>query len=84
MVLTCLNAKKNDQGLSVSLSNGSEIDTDCLLFATGRKPNTFNLGLEKTRVSIDKDGAIKTNKLTMLTFMHSADHLSNTGFWVPC
>ena len=57
-----LKCKKNDKGLSVSLSNGSEIDTDCLLIATGRKPNTFNLGLEKTKVCMDKDGAIKTNK----------------------
>ena len=54
--------KKDKSGLLVSLSNGSVIDTDCLFFATGRKPNTFNLGLEKTAVALDKEGAIKTNK----------------------
>ena len=58
-----LECKKDNSGLSVNVSNGSIIDTDCLLFATGRKPNTLNLGLEKTRVSVDKEGAIKINKL---------------------
>ena len=57
-----LKCQKNENGLSVTLSNGSVIDTDCLLFATGRRPNTNNLGLEKTEVSLDKEGAIKTNE----------------------
>ncbi|CAM8923127.1 unnamed protein product [Rhodiola kirilowii] len=33
-----------------------------VMFATGRKPNTKNLGLEKVGVKLDKNGAIEVNE----------------------
>jgi glutathione reductase (NADPH) len=35
-----------------------EIETDLVLFAVGRVPNTFNLGLEDSGVALDTDGAV--------------------------
>ena len=60
--LTVLNCKKSDKILSLTLSDGSTLESDCLLFATGRKPNTKNLGLEKIGVVLDSSGAIEVNR----------------------
>ena len=46
----------------VSLSDGSSINTDCLVFATGRKPNTSGLGLEDIGVKLASDGSIRINE----------------------
>ncbi len=40
------------------LSNGQHIDADCIFFATGRKPNTAGLGLERAGVTLAPSGAI--------------------------
>jgi glutathione reductase (NADPH) len=37
---------------------GDPIETDVVLFATGRRPNTAGLGLENAGVKLDDDGAI--------------------------
>jgi len=42
----------------VALSNGQAIVTDAVFFATGRRPNTFGLGLEEVGVDLTPDGAI--------------------------
>ena len=44
--------------LQISLSNGQKENVDCLLFATGRKPNTETLGLEELGVELTANGAI--------------------------
>ncbi|HVN06476.1 MAG TPA: dihydrolipoyl dehydrogenase [Bryobacteraceae bacterium] len=48
--------------MSVTLSNGKteEVEAEKLLVAVGRKPNTENIGLENTRVQLDR-GFIKVN-----------------------
>ena len=48
--------------LTAMLSNGSkeELEAEKLLVAVGRKPNTENIGLEKTRVELDR-GFIKVD-----------------------
>jgi dihydrolipoamide dehydrogenase len=48
--------------LTATLSNGKqeEMEFDCLLIAVGRKPNSDNIGLENTKVQLDR-GFIKTN-----------------------
>ncbi|MFY7961370.1 MAG: glutathione-disulfide reductase [Elsteraceae bacterium] len=45
-------------GLRLTLADGSAVDGDVVLFATGRKPNTRNLGLEAAGVKTNADGAI--------------------------
>jgi glutathione reductase (NADPH) len=43
------------------LNDGSEIEADCVLFATGRGPNTAGLGLAEAGVALDPNGAVKVN-----------------------
>ena len=50
--------EKTDSGLVLRLSGGETIETDLLLAATGRRPNTGNLGLSTAGVALDEGGAI--------------------------
>ena len=45
-------------GIAATLSDGSIIEVDTVLGATGRRPNTTGLGLEKAGVAVDEVGAI--------------------------
>lgn len=45
-------------GLIVHLTDGGTLEVDCVMAATGRKPNTDGLGLEAVGVETDEDGAI--------------------------
>ena len=49
---------KTANGLSVDLHTGSSLDTELVLYATGRQANTANLGLEKTAVVMRDNGSI--------------------------
>ncbi len=42
-------------------NQGDEFETDLILYATGRKPNTSGLGLESVGVKLDSKGAVKVN-----------------------
>lgn len=54
--------EKGDDGcLTVSMSNHDPITVDCVLFATGRVPNTTGLGLESAGVELDDKGAVKVD-----------------------
>ena len=44
--------------IAVTLSDGRVIEADEVLVATGRRPNTKNLGLEKVGIELDRVGAI--------------------------
>jgi glutathione reductase (NADPH) len=50
--------ERNSSGLSVTLNDGARIETDLVLCATGRAPNTRGLGLEKAGVAVNSDGSI--------------------------
>ena len=54
--------EKTEQGLKVSLNDDSTIECDCVMYATGRKPLTENLGLEACGVAQQKSGAIIVNE----------------------
>jgi glutathione reductase (NADPH) len=45
----------------LALSDGSMLETDVLMVATGRRPNTAGLGLESAGVEFAPDGAIKVD-----------------------
>lgn len=50
------------QGLrKVHLSDGSSIEADVVLVATGRRPNTGGLGLESAGVVLSPNGAVKVD-----------------------
>ena len=53
--------KADDGSLSVSMANHEPLSVDCVLFATGRVPNTTGLGLENARVDLDDKGAVKVD-----------------------
>ncbi len=47
--------------LTVALDDGTTIDCDQVLYATGRRPLTRNMGLEKAGVALDEIGTIKVD-----------------------
>jgi glutathione reductase (NADPH) len=50
--------EKVKDGLKVSMSGHEPIIVDCVMFATGRDPNTAGLGLDSASVELDKKGAV--------------------------
>ncbi len=53
---------KTEEGLQVTLSNDVSIETDCVFYATGRRPRIANLGLDKIGVALDNAGSIEVNE----------------------
>jgi glutathione reductase (NADPH) len=53
---------KTASGYTVTTTVGGEIETDCVMYATGRAPNTKGLGLAEIGVELDKNGAIKVDE----------------------
>jgi glutathione reductase (NADPH) len=49
---------KEGDTYAVTLTSGDILEADCIMFATGRMPNSGNLGLENAGVTLAKNGAI--------------------------
>lgn len=49
---------KQAQGFKVTLGDGTSLDCDVVLVATGRIPNTQGLGLENAQVQLDPEGGV--------------------------
>lgn len=54
--------KGKDGTLKVKLEGQDEMETDLLLWAVGRDPNTTGLGLDKVGVDLGKNGAIHVDE----------------------
>jgi glutathione reductase (NADPH) len=52
---------KTATGLNLTLKDGSTLEADGVLYATGRVPMTANLGLEACGVALDAAGAIRVD-----------------------
>lgn len=50
--------EKQGDHICVELEDGTEIETDCVLFAIGRLPSTRGLGLEEVGVKMTPEGAV--------------------------
>ena len=50
--------ERTASGLALRLSNGATLETDLVLAATGRRPNTGNLGMSDAGVALNDGGAI--------------------------
>ncbi|MQT25690.1 glutathione-disulfide reductase [Pseudomonas helleri] len=55
--------KEPDGSLKATLKDGRELITDCVFYATGRRPMLDNLGLENTGVKLDKRGFVEVDDL---------------------
>ena len=53
--------ERTANGLEVSLSDGSTLNTDAVLYATGRKPHLDGLGLENVDIALTDSGHIQVD-----------------------
>ncbi len=51
-------------GYKVTFDDGTQIGTDLVMMATGRRPHTAGLGLEKAGVEMDDLGAVKVDEFS--------------------
>ena len=57
----------HETGRRIALDDGSTLESDLVLFAVGRHPNTAGLGLEAAGVELDADGAICVDEYSRTT-----------------
>jgi glutathione reductase (NADPH) len=53
---------KTASGYTVTTTAGGKIETDCVMYATGRAPNTKGMGLAEVGVAMKENGAIKVDE----------------------
>ncbi len=53
--------EKTNDGYRVTGDTGRVVETDLVMFATGRNPNTTGLGLEAAGVALDRKGAVEVD-----------------------
>ena len=53
---------KHPGGYTVTTKAGDKIETDCVMYATGRAPNTKGLGLAELGVEMTPNGAVKVDE----------------------
>ena len=54
--------EKAADGLQLTLTDGSELACDEVMYATGRHPNTAGLGLEEAGVTLARNGAVEVDE----------------------
>jgi glutathione reductase (NADPH) len=56
--------EKSSGGLRATLDDGSTLEADVILYATGRSPNTREMGLEEVGVALDGKGAVSVDEFS--------------------
>ena len=66
-------------GLEIVYGDNSRQDADLVMFATGRRPNTANLGLEAAGVGLAADGAVVVDRFskTSVDSIHAIGDVTN-------
>lgn len=59
--------EKTETGLLNRLESGHDIETDVVMFATGRVPHVRSLGLETAGVELNDSGAVRVDTLSKTT-----------------
>ncbi|WP_024691150.1 glutathione-disulfide reductase [Pseudomonas tremae] len=54
--------RQPDGSLLLSMKGGGTLETDCVFYATGRRPMLDNLGLDSVDVKLDEHGYIKVDE----------------------
>lgn len=67
--------EKQDGEFLVHLAGGETIEADCVMYATGRTPNTAGMGLIEAGVALDKIGAVSVDANSK----SSVDHIYAIG-----
>jgi len=62
--------RASDGALIVTLEDGEAVETDAVMFATGRRPNTTGLGLEHAGVELAHDGSIAVDAYSRTNIEH--------------
>ena len=66
---------KTASGIAATLTDGTVEEYDVVMFATGRKPRTVDLGCDKAGVALDKSGAVVVDE----ALKTSVDHIYAIG-----
>ena len=81
-----LAVKERDGGKQLVLNDGKTLDVDLVFFATGRKPLTGALGLDKAGVAVNGDGAVivdnarRTSQKHIFAIGDTTDRINLTPF----
>ena len=72
-------------GIAATLSDGSVMTVDQVLVATGRRPNTKGLGLEKAGITVDEVGAIPVDAYsrTLIPSIYAVGDVTNRANLTP-
>ena len=62
--------EKADRGIVSHLTSGHQVESDVVLFATGRRPKTDGLGLEAAGVVVDSAGAVTVDAYSRTSAPH--------------
>ncbi|MBT3533269.1 MAG: glutathione-disulfide reductase, partial [Rhodospirillaceae bacterium] len=62
--------EKTGEGYRLTLTNGETLDTGLIMYATGRHPNSGDLGLEAVGVELAKGGAVKVDEWSQTNIPH--------------
>ncbi|WP_134497754.1 glutathione-disulfide reductase [Microvirga pakistanensis] len=76
---------KTADGIAATLSDGSVVAVDQVLVATGRRPNTRGLGLEKAGITVDEVGAIPVDAYsrTLIPSIYAVGDVTNRANLTP-
>ena len=71
--------EKAANGYRLSLTNGETLETGLVMYATGRHPNSADLGLEAIGVELSKGGAVKVDEWsqTNVSNIHAVGDLTD-------
>jgi len=71
--------RRSDGSLEVEFSDGSREEADLVMFATGRHPNSANLGLEAAGVALAEDGGVIVDRYSRSSVdsIHAIGDLTN-------
>jgi len=62
--------RKTEQGLELSLRDGSTLEVDQVMYATGRVPNVMGLGLQDIGIEVRPSGGVVVNEMSQSSIEH--------------